>query len=217
MSLLYVARHGETAWNVAGRYQGRLESDLSPLGIEQARALAKYFAERSGRGETVPQRVISSPLRRCTATAAFSADALGLAIERDPALTEIAHGTWEGRYRDELARNDAERYRLWRHDPARVAFEGGEALTQVLGRWRDFAARAAALGEDDALAVTHDAVVRCALLDGLGRPLDDFWKVRVENAAFAVFARDGAVLTLLEECHAEHLARLRADIGTQAL
>jgi len=37
---VYVARHGETTWNLAGRYQGRRESALTSLGMRQAFALA---------------------------------------------------------------------------------------------------------------------------------------------------------------------------------
>ncbi|MGH7709278.1 MAG: histidine phosphatase family protein, partial [Vulcanimicrobiaceae bacterium] len=33
--MIYLARHGETTWNLAGRYQGRLESALSALGVRQ--------------------------------------------------------------------------------------------------------------------------------------------------------------------------------------
>ena len=137
--MVWLARHGETTWNLAGRYQGRLESALSGLGMQQGIALAQHFFERLSRGELVPSRVVSSPLLRCAATARFTAQTLGLGVETDERLIEIAHGTWEGRYRDELAANDPERYRAWREDPAHVAFEGGETLVEVLQRWRSFA------------------------------------------------------------------------------
>ncbi|MDB5028424.1 MAG: phosphoglycerate mutase, partial [Candidatus Eremiobacteraeota bacterium] len=131
---VYVARHGETEWNVAGRYQGRLESTLTPLGARQALALADAM-QPLGIG-----RVLSSPLSRCTATAQPAADRLGLRVEPEERLIEIGHGTWEGRLRDEIAANDPERYRAWRSDPAHVRFENGESIGDVLDRWRDFAA-----------------------------------------------------------------------------
>jgi broad specificity phosphatase PhoE len=214
--LIWLARHGETTWNVAGRYQGRLESTLTPLGERQATALAAYFVARAKRGEAVPERIRSSPLLRCTATAQPSAAALGLPIERDESLIEIGHGTWEGRYREEIAREDAERYRSWREEPARVAFDGGETLAEVLARWRTFAT---GLARDTrhTLVTTHDAVLRCALLDLLGRPLDDFWKVHVENGAFALLANDGRQLSLAAECEVDHLRGLRAEVSEQAL
>lgn len=211
--MIYLARHGETTWNHAGRYQGRLESPLSPLGGLQALALAEYFAARAS---SVPGRVISSPLSRCVDTARPAAERLGLEVESDERLVEIAHGTWEGRYRNELAANDPERYRAWRHDPANVAFENGETLDDVMARWRAFL-RDIASETRDVLVVTHDAVIRCALLDVANRPLDDFWKMRVENGAFARLESNGTVLELLEECHSTHLRNFRAAITEQAL
>lgn len=214
--MIWIARHGETTWNLAGRYQGRMESALSGLGMQQAMALGHAFFKRLRRGEAIPTRIVSSPMLRCTATAGLPAQRLGLSVESDDRLIEIAHGTWEGRYRDELEANDPERYRAWREDPAHVAFEGGETLGDVLVRWRSFAADLAARDEET-LVVTHDAVVRCALLDVQGLPLDDFWRTKVENAAYAVFERGGAHLRLIEECVVGHLAGVRADLAGQAL
>ena len=206
---VYLARHGETTWNVAGRYQGRLESDLTPLGMRQARALADAMrAAQAG-------RVVSSPLRRCTETARPAAESLGVPLETDARLIEIAHGTWENRIREEIAANDPARYRAWRHDPAHVRFEGGESLADVLARWRDFAA--SFRPERPALVVTHDAVVRVALLDVTGRGLDAFWDARVENGAYAELDAGERGWTLVRECVADHLDGLRASTEGQAL
>jgi len=215
--MIYLARHGETTWNLAGRYQGRLESALSALGVRQGFGLADYFFERLKRGEPVPERIISSPLLRCTATARFTAASLDVPLETDDRLLEIAHGTWEGRYRDELAANDPIRYRAWREDPAHASFAGGETLLDVAARWHDFAQSVLQYETRDMLVVTHDAVVRCALVAAEGRPLDDFWKVRVENGAFAVLERTPEGLGVIEECVVAHLAGVRADIEAQAL
>ena len=206
---VYVARHGETTWNLAGRYQGRLESELSPLGARQALALADAM-----HGANVG-RVVSSPLRRCTATAQPAAERVGAPVETDDRLIEIAHGTWEGRMRDELAANDPVRYRAWRNDPAHVQFENGESIADVLERWRAFAASFAPAAP--ALVVTHDAVVRVALVDATSRGLEDFWTARVENGAYAEFDVDGGRWTLVTECVADHLGTLRAPTEGQAL
>lgn len=214
--MIWLARHGETTWNLGGRYQGRMESPLSALGMRQGAALAAYFSERLERREAVPTRIVTSPLQRCTQTARFVATRLGVELESDARLIEIAHGTWEGRFRDELERNDPERYRAWREDPAHVAFERGETLTDVLARWRSFATDLVP-ATADALVVTHDAVVRCALLDLQKRPLADFWQMRVENAAFAELNVTDGRIVLERECVADHLRGLHADVSGQAL
>jgi broad specificity phosphatase PhoE len=206
---VYLARHGETTWNVAGRYQGRRESELTALGTAQAAALAAAMrAAKVG-------RVIASPMLRTTASARPAAAALGVALETDARLIEIAHGTWEGRLRDEIAAADGARYALWRRDPGRAAFPGGETLAQVRERWRGFARSFAS--EVPALVVTHDAVVRVALLDALGLGLDAFWNVEVENGAYALFEVADGRWTLREQCVRGHLGPLRAALESQAL
>jgi hypothetical protein len=65
--------------------------------------------------------------------------------------------------------------------------------------------------------VTHDAVVRWALVDLEGRPLDDFWRTRVENGAYALLARERGALRVAAECVHEHLDGIRADVRNQAL
>jgi probable phosphoglycerate mutase len=201
---------------MAGRYQGRLESALSALGVRQGFALANAFGDRLERGRPVPARIISSPLLRCAATARFTADRLGVALETDERLIEIGHGTWEGRYRDDLAREEPALYAAWRNDPASVSFDGGDSLADVLARWQSFA-HDLSRESRDTLVVTHDAVVRVALLDLRGLSLDDFWNVAVENAAYAEIENEGGSLVLREECVTAHLASARADAAEQAL
>jgi phosphoserine phosphatase len=206
---LYVARHGETDWNYEGRYQGQRESVLTDLGRRQARALAGALAE-SGAG-----RVIASPLQRCVETARPLADRLLADIETDARLLEIAHGTWEGRLREEIERADGERLRAWREAPHTVTFAGGESLADVDRRWRAFADSLA--GENDVVVVTHDVLVRLAILGATGRRTSDLWQPRVRNGGYALFIKTPAAWSLVEECHDAHLGGLFADTERQAL
>ena len=206
---VYVARHGETTWNAVGRYQGRIETPLSPLGQAQAQALAGALADKG------IERIISSPLSRCMQTALPLSVETGVAIEANPLLLEIAHGTWEGRYRDEIAQNEPELYRTWREHPQDVRFEGGESLAEVFARWKNFVERFEP--RVNTLLVTHDIVVRLALLERTGRPMSDLRHVRALNAAYARFEVSGERWTLCEECVGEHLADLAADPDKQAL
>ena len=65
--------------------------------------------------------------------------------------------------------------------------------------------------------MTHDAVVRVALVDATSRGLEDFWKTPVENGAYAVFDVHDGRWTLIEECVNDHLGALRASTDGQAL
>ena len=207
--IVYVARHGETDWNREGRYQGQRESRLTMTGIAQAQALAQAL------GAASIARVISSPLARCLDTAAPLAARLDLDVEVDLRLIEIGHGTWEGRLRDEIERDDPQRMRDWREYPDRVRFDGGESLQDVLERWRAFARSID--GNNDIAVVTHDVLVRLAIVDATGQPLSRLWDARVRNGAYARFAVTNGVWRVLDECVEGHLGELLVDTARQAL
>lgn len=207
---VYVARHGETTWNVAGRYQGQLdESVLTPRGGLQAAALARELREAGLRD------IVSSPLRRCVQTAAAVSEALGIEVRTEPLLREIGHGTWEGLLKEEIERIDPQLLARWRERPYEVSFDGGESLSDVAQRWRRFKANFRAAGPT--LVVTHDVLVRLALVDGGASPPRDFWSVRCSNAAFAVFDVVDGAWNLLDPYVDAHLNGLLADTSVQAL
>jgi 2,3-bisphosphoglycerate-dependent phosphoglycerate mutase len=107
---LFIARHGETAWNVASREMGQLDSPLTDRGVEQARALARRLA-----GLHV-EVVYSSDLGRALRTAELIARECGIEVRVEPALRERHMGIFQGLTRAEMH----ERY------PAeRTAYETG--------------------------------------------------------------------------------------------
>lgn len=209
MAQLYVARHGETQWNRAGRYQGRLESSLTERGEAQAAALAAALVRRG------VARVVSSPLGRCVQTATPLARALDLPLEIDERLIEIGHGVWEGRLRAEIEADDAALFTRWKERPETVSFPGGESLNDVLGRWRTFVGGLS--GKNDVAVVTHDAIVRLAVLDASGREPAQFWTPNVGNGAYAVLEFDGVSTRVIEDCANDHLGSLAVDTSLQAL
>lgn len=207
--ILYVARHGETDFNREGRYQGQLESSLTAEGMQQAQALAQAL-----RRENIA-RVVSSPLGRCVKTAQAVADARGVPVETDARLLEIHHGSWQGRLRGEIERAEPQLIDTWRHSPGDVRFEGGESLADVAARFESFAATLD--GNTDVVLVTHDVLVRLAILRAANRPLADFWMRRVVNGGYAQIAVEQTRWTLLEECVESHLDGLLSDPVHQAL
>jgi probable phosphoglycerate mutase len=207
--IVYVARHGETDWNREARYQGRRESNLTPLGVQQAGALATALAHES------IERIIASPLRRCVGTAWPLSQRVRVAVETDPRVVEISHGDWEGRLRDDIAREDQQTFQQWQSQPQQVRFRQGESLADVQRRWRAFGA--ALVAEEGVCVVTHDVLVRVAILDATGRGLEQFWEPRVVNGGYARFAVEGGTWQLLDECVDAHLAGMLVDASSQAL
>jgi len=90
---LVVVRHGESEWNVLGKWQGRADTQLTESGRAQALAAAEHIS----RGAFGFERVVSSSLRRAHDTAAIIAEHLGLAAPNvDDRLVETDVGPWEG-------------------------------------------------------------------------------------------------------------------------
>lgn len=83
-------RHGETDWNAQGVSQGNVDIPLNPVGLAQARAAAPLLRDRG------IATIMASPLSRARVTAEIVAEALGLPVQLDPELREVAFGVQEG-------------------------------------------------------------------------------------------------------------------------
>lgn len=99
---VYLLRHGETVWNKAGRIQGRMNSDLTERGREQARTQAAILRRVGPDLDAVGR--FCSPLTRTRETAALALGGRGVTI--DERLIEIGCGDWEGLTPTERARRD---------------------------------------------------------------------------------------------------------------
>ncbi|WP_405062191.1 histidine phosphatase family protein [Kribbella sp. NBC_01505] len=86
----YLARHGQTEWNRAGRRQGRLDSPLTALGEQQARQNAALLRSAD------IAAIFCSPLGRALRTAELIAEVVGLPVQVVEGLAELDHGEWSG-------------------------------------------------------------------------------------------------------------------------
>jgi probable phosphoglycerate mutase len=100
---ILLVRHGETEWNLEGRYQGRFDSPLTRRGIAQAQAVGRLIGELAG-AQPVP--IVASPLGRARRTAEIIAACSGnpRSVTFDERLREISLGSWDGLTRGEIAR-----------------------------------------------------------------------------------------------------------------
>ncbi len=162
--ILYLARHGETDWNAAGRWQGHTDVPLNEVGRAQARALAESL-----RGHPLAG-VVSSDLQRAHETGRIVATALGLDVAYvDADLRERAFGVFEGLTREECETQHAEAWRLWlaekrapggAEDQAALTVRMVAALGRVVER----------LAKDGAhpLVVTHGGALRAVVAAATG-------------------------------------------------
>ena len=127
----FVIRHGETAWNVEGRFQGQKDTALNEKGLAQAATLGERLAGHSF------EAVLTSPLDRAKKTAELAASKCKFGeFTEIPAFTEINHGDWEGRLSTEVAEEWPELLRRWHTAPETVKMpgEGGESLEDIARR-----------------------------------------------------------------------------------
>lgn len=108
MTTLYLARHGESDWNVERRWQGNADRPLTDLGRRQAGQLAERLAS------TPLDAVYSSDLLRARETAAAVARRQGLEVRTLAALREVDVGSWSGLTREEVEERFPAAFATWR-------------------------------------------------------------------------------------------------------
>ena len=157
---IWLVRHGESTWNVAGLAQGHNDlAELTDRGLSQASDAAWQFRDRPIRA------IYASDLRRALQTAAAFAAVLGLPVFADARLRERSLGVLEGVRSATIGASvtglDAGRVT----DPdARPA--GGESVRDLYGRAAEFIDELAATVDDDVagdvVVVAHGGTVRVA-------------------------------------------------------
>jgi broad specificity phosphatase PhoE len=160
---IYLARHGQTAYNHTGRFQGQMDVPLDDTGQQQAKDLAARVA---GLGLEV---LWASPLARARQTAEAVSQRIGLPIEFDDRLMETDTGIWTDRLYAEMAEQDPHAYQGFVGAHEDFGFEGGETYAEqgerVMAAIADIEQ-----GPRPALVVSHGMVMRLALSRRTGEP-----------------------------------------------
>lgn len=184
---LDLLRHGET--ELGGGLRGSLDDALTDTGWAQMRAAVL------DRGPW--DRLISSPLQRCSRFAEELGAQLGLPVQLDKDLQELHFGAWEGQSAATLMETDAEALGLFWADPYSFTPPEGE-------RVEDFATRvSAAVGRLQAsyagqriLLISHGGVMRLLLAQARGLPREQLLNVEVGHGAlFSLAIGSGGLLT----------------------
>jgi broad specificity phosphatase PhoE len=166
MTRLILLRHGETEWNVEGRYQGQLDS-----------ALARHR----------PAALYSSDLGRAHETARACADAAGLAVVLDARLREQHLGRWQGLLQSEIQEKFPAEFQRLKGDPDFEAPSGESArqcATRILTCLEEIAGRHPV---EQIAVVTHGGAASVLLRHTLGIPLGAPRRFERPNASWNVF------------------------------
>jgi alpha-ribazole phosphatase/probable phosphoglycerate mutase len=200
---ILLARHGESDWNRAGRWQGFSDRPLTELGQEQARELATRLRDFALDG------IYSSDLQRARATAQAVADANGLEVVTVPELREVNVGSWEGLTREEARARYPDDFRVWENGG--VGWHDGETYAEMSRRVLA-ALHAIAARHDGArvLVVAHGGPIRAIHAAALGVDIETYRRLRpVEpNARLSAACVEDGILS--ELCPAERIDELLA-------
>jgi broad specificity phosphatase PhoE len=195
---LVLVRHGESTYVAEGRFQGRSDPPLSPLGERQAQLVGERLAQRDALTPLPipagpPAIVWHSPLSRAaqTARAICAAQAETVPLRPLAGVTEIAQGDWEGQPASLVRERWADELAAWRRTPVTSHAPGGESLTEARGRVVEAAAEViSALARPDS-GVTEDSYPRSFVAGyadpgASGRPVEPWAVVVAHDGIFRV-------------------------------
>lgn len=158
-------RHGEVVNSGEKRYNGHIDVDITPRGVEQMHRLAGLLT-----GKNI-SAIYSSDLIRSVKGAKIIASRIGVTFTPLSELRERSVGVWEGLTVDEIKERFPDGYAAWRADLLNYRPQGGECLTDVKERILPVFKRLVASHPDQEIAMLlHGGVNRVILADALGMP-----------------------------------------------
>ncbi len=175
--MIFLARHGQTAYNAEGRFQGATDVPLDEVGLAQAHALAEV-AKGHGLVE-----LWCSPLLRARQTADVVGAALGLEPRPDARFAEHATGDWTNLLKKDIEAADPVLWASYLEAGEGWTFPGGENLGDFMDRVVDGLVHVTQEKRLPALVVCHRGVIRAARSHTDIRGLATFHDWPVPNGA----------------------------------
>jgi len=172
-----MARHGQTAHNAEGRFQGTGAVPLDAVGVAQAHALADV-----ARGHGIVS-LWCSPLPRAQQTAEVVGAALGLVARPDARFAEHDTGAWTNRLKADVEAEDPATWAAYGQGGEDWTFPGGENLDAFMARVVEGLEMVAQTERLPALVVCHRGVIRAAQSHAPRRGLATFHEWPVPNGA----------------------------------
>jgi broad specificity phosphatase PhoE len=190
---LYYIRHGETAWNAAGRFQGAQDIPLNDRGLAQAAHAGGILGDllASERRAASTLAFVASPLGRARHTMELVRGALRLppaGYALDDRLREIGYGHWEGSTLAQQQESHPELFATRELDKWGVPPPDGESYAEVAARMGDWYRSL----QGDTVAVAHGGTARALMVTlGIERAASAL-ELTIEQGVVYVFS-DGAL------------------------
>ncbi len=199
MKRILLIRHGQTDWNIEGRWQGYIDIPLNTEGLEQAQALAVYLKDRP------ITAIYSSDLLRARQTAAPIAKVLGLTVHDDARLRELNLGSYQGLTNAEISSQYPQQAVQMREDYLGFPFPNGESRRMM--QQRALAALREIAAEEpgpEIVIITHGGTIR-VLLMALFERRDDIRRISLYNTSICTIEMKDERVYLAEAAATPHL------------
>lgn len=175
---LWLVRHGQTDWNLEGRYQGQTDLPLNANGLIQAQETARFFLDKQ------ITAIYSSDLQRAFQTASAIASLSGIAVKIDQRLREINQGELEGQLFSVIKVKYPELVLMRERDPLHARPPGGETIWEVAQRvYQAIDEISEQHTGEEVVIVSHGLALATILVKSSGAPLGSAFKYIPDNAA----------------------------------
>ncbi len=199
----YLIRHGQTAWNLAGRWQGFESVPLNQTGIAQARALADYWQQPL-------DAIYSSDLSRAWQTAQSLGSKLGLMPSVDPRLREHNLGIFQGMTMDEIDVQYPDHLAAMRADYFGFLIPNGESRRQLQDRAFEAFNEITSRSDENVAIVSHGGTIKVLLLRLFGED-PELRAAHLDNTSITTLERAANGWALVELAATSHLAPFESD------
>lgn len=201
---LIVIRHGETHWNIEGKWQGHEDSPLTDNGVNQAKAVARQLQRYK------IDALYSSDLGRAMQTAEIIAKPHQLKIQPDPRIRERHLGNFQGLTLKEMKSQYPHEYLKHTSRDANYKAPGGESKEQQYKRSIHFFSEIVGKHPNQTIVIiTHGGVVDCLFKHVMGLPLDKPRSYILFNTAINIFSCEKDDWKLLTFGDISHLNQLK--------
>jgi len=181
MTEVILVRHGETEWNVEEIYRGRLDVELSEIGVKQAQLLGRYLSNLK------LDAIYSSPLKRAADTANILAQYQNVDVQVTDGLMDLNCGEWQGLSDKQVKKSYPALHEQWRVNPHLVEMPGGERLEDVRERALGVVDKVVSKHSGSVALVSHRVVNKVLICALLGLDNSRFWDIKQDVCGITTF------------------------------
>jgi probable phosphoglycerate mutase len=180
-TLIILVRHGECEGNVKGVFRGRTDFPLNERGLVQAHDLARELKNFS------VKYIYTSPLSRARQTAEAIGEQCEVEVKVEEGFNNIKLGSWEGRFKKEIAKLYPKEWELWVHNPEKLRIKDMETLYDVQKRAKACLDNLVSKHGGETLAVvSHRAILKPLIAACLNIVSPYFWKIHLDTASYSL-------------------------------